>query len=462
VRRQGREKLVGLGEVSQWFRRRVRRQPEEDKGIPEFFPLLNCITIVAVQELIIAWMPRVILHLDLDAFFCAVEELHSPELRGQPFAVGGQPGQRGVVASCSYAARQYGVHSAMPMSQALRLCPRLLIVSHRRGAYGEMSRKVMERLKAISPLVEQISIDEAFVDVSELMDGPVDLARRLQARINAELGLPCSIGVAANKLTAKIATEVGKKAVLRPPPPSGTSQNDDQNLLWNSRGYPNAITFVPAGEEAAFLAPLPVDVLWGVGPKTALRLGELGIRTIGAVASWPESDLVARFGENGREISHHARGLDDRPVQTERATKSISQEETFARDVRDDNQLERALGEMSAEVARRLRDEHLAGTTVKLKVRWPDFTTLTRQVTLPSATDMQEDILPAALALLKKVRAPGRAVRLIGVGVSGLAEPVRQLGLFGGEAEKQRRLQEVLDELQSKYGERSIRKGGEV
>ena len=401
-------------------------------------------------------MARTILHLDLDAFFCAVEELHTPSLRGVPFAVGGRPGERGVVASCSYAARQYGVRSAMPMSQALRLCPGLVIVSHRRGAYGEMSRKVMERLRSLpqgesagAPLVEQISIDEAFVDISGAGEEPAELARGLQARINSELGLPCSIGVAGNKLTAKIATELGKKAALRSGRDTGPVP-----------GYPNAITVVPVGEEAAFLAPLPVEMLWGVGPKTAARLAELGLRTIGALAAWPESDLVDRFGENGRDMSRHARALDDRPVVPEHAAKSISQEETFARDVQDDGQLESALREMSVALSRQLRHEHLAGKTVKLKLRWPDFTTLTRQVTLPTATDEDDEILRAALGLLGKVRAPGRAVRLLGVGVSGLTEPARQLGLFDGDTERQRRLQGALDELQSKYGEKLIRKGG--
>jgi len=401
-------------------------------------------------------MPRVILHLDLDAFFCAVEELHAPELRGQPFAVGGRPGERGVVASCSYAARQYGVRSAMPTSQALRLCPGLIIVAHRRGAYGEMSRKVMERLRAFSPQVEQISIDEAFVDVSDLTQRPLDLARRLRAEVNAELGLPCSIGVAGNKLTAKIATEVGKKAALRP---AGDLLPGRAEIPQISGRYPNAITVVPSGEEAGFLAPLPVEMLWGVGPKTALRLAELGIRTIGGLASWPESDLAARFGENGRELARHAHGLDDRPVVTEREIKSISQEVTFARDVRDDEQLEAALKEMSTEVAGRLHEEHLAGATVRLKLRWPNFTTLTRQVTLSTATDQVEDILNTALVLLGKVRASGKAVRLIGVGVSGLTEPARQLALFDTDAERNRRLQAAVDELQAKYGDRAIRRG---
>lgn len=402
---------------------------------------MNCITNSTACALIMAIMPRTILHLDLDAFFCAVEELHTPSLRGVPFAVGGRPDERGVVASCSYAARQFGLRSAMPMSQALRLCPDLIIVSHRRGAYGEMSRQVMARLRDISALVEQISIDEAFVDISDGAEPSADLARGLQLRINSELDLPCSIGVAGNKLTAKIATEIGKKAARGPT-------------------YPNAISVVPPGEEAVFLAPLPVNMLWGVGPKTARRLGELGIRTIGELGRWPESDLGARFGENGRELARHARGLDDRPVVSERATKSISQEETFARDVREDAQLEGVLREMAAAVARNLRDEQLVGKTVKLKLRWPDFTTLTRQITLPAASDREEDIFPAALALLKKVRGPGKAVRLLGVGVSSLSEPARQLGLWEVDSERSRKLQEAVEALHQKYGNNIIQRGG--
>jgi DNA polymerase-4 len=383
---------------------------------------------------------RTILHLDLDAFFCAVEELRTPTLRGKPFAVGGRPQERGVVASCSYAARSFGVRSAMPMSRALRLCPELIIVSHRHRAYGETSEQVMAQLRALSPLVEQISIDEAFVDISELRNPAREVARSLQARVNADLRLPCSIGVAGNKLTAKIATEVGKKSAQ-----AGT--------------YPNAITVVPPGEEAAFLAPLPVEMLWGVGPKTAKRLSELGIRTLGDLASWPENDLAARFGENGREMARHAHGVDDQPVVSERATKSISQEETFARDVTSDHDLELALREMSAEVSRRLRSEGLAGTTIKIKVRWPDFTTLTRQVSLMAPTEDEAGIFEPALGLLKKVRAPGRAVRLLGVGVSGLREGVRQLGLWEAEDEKSRRLQQAMEVLEEKYGRRMVRRG---
>jgi DNA polymerase-4 len=385
-------------------------------------------------------MPRTILHLDLDAFFCAVEELHDPSLRGLPFAVGGRPEGRGVVASCSYAARLFGVRSAMPMSRALRICPGLRVISHHHGGYGEMSDKVMQRLQDLSGLVEQISIDEAFVDISDLREDPGMVAHRLQKRVNDELGLPCSVGVASNKLVAKIATEVGKKTAQKGQPP-------------------NAVTVVPPGTEAAFLESLPADMLWGVGPKTAARLAGHGIKTIGDIARRSEADLVHWFGENGRDLARRARGVDESPVVTEHAVKSLSQETTFARDVGDDKMLADTLRELSTEVGRRLRQAGVAGTTVKLKLRWPDFTTLTRQVSLSQPTDQDEEIYTTALDLLAKVRSKGKAVRLIGVGVSGLGAPLRQLELWGQQSERSRRLQQTLDDIQAKYGKQSIRRG---
>lgn len=392
-------------------------------------------------------MARKILHLDLDAFFCAVEETQNPDLRGKPFAVGGKPNERGVVASCSYAARKLGVRSAMPMSRAIRLCPGLIVVPGRHRLYGEVSRQVMEILHSVTGLVEQISIDEAFLDISDIQDDPERFARGLQARIRDEVHLPCSVGVASNKLTAKIATEVGKALALKRIKAQGLVEP------------PNAVTVVPVGKEAEFLNPLPADMLWGVGPKTSQRLNELGIHTIGDIAKWPEAELIRLFGENGRDLARHAKGIDDRPIVTERETKSISQETTFSVDVRADKALEKTVREQSAEVARQLRRENLAGRTIKLKLRWPDFTTLTRQTTLTNPTDMDDEIAKTALELLRSVRKSNQAVRLIGVGVSGLGEPVRQLGLWDFDSEKSRKLQEVLDSLQEKYGKKVIHRG---
>jgi DNA polymerase-4 len=392
-------------------------------------------------------MKRTFLHLDLDAFFCAVEETRHPELRGKAFAVGGKPEERGVVSSCSYAARKMGVRSAMPMSQAIRLSPGLIIVSGHHGLYGEVSKQVMGILHEVTGLVEQISIDEAFLDISAIGEDPERLARGLQARIRDELQLPCSIGIASNKMVAKIATEVGKAIALKRIKAQGLAEP------------PNAVTIVGHGEEAAFLNPLPADMLWGVGPKTSKRLSELGIHTIGDIARWPESELIRLFGENGRDLARHSKGIDDRPIETERETKSISQEITFSKDVRDDRKLEGTLREQSAEVARQLRNNNLAGRTVKLKIRWPDFTTLTRQTTLNNPTDQEDEIAQAALALMKMVRKLNQAVRLIGVGVSGLGAPVRQLGLWDVESERSRKVQDVLDALQEKYGKDVVKRG---
>jgi len=385
-------------------------------------------------------MPRKILHLDLDAFFCSVEEQHNPSLKGKAFAVGGQPDERGVVASCSYAARAFGVRSAMPMSRAIKICPDLIIVSHHHGNYGKVSDQVMERLHNLSPLVEQISIDEAFMDVSDLPESSLALARDLQARIRAELDLPCSLGVASNKLVAKIATDVGKAAVR-------TGQS------------PSAIMVVPPGEEAAFLAPLPHTALWGVGPKTAAQLDRLGLKTIGDIARWPEADLARRFGKWGHDLARHAKGIDDRPVETWRETKSISQEITFNRDVADGASLHHTLRELSDQVGHRLRESSLAGTTIKLKLRWPDFTTISRQVTLPQPTDLDDEIYKAIVQLFDAEWQFGRSVRLLGVGVSGLGPPIRQLSLLDAEPEKNRKLLTAVDKLRDKYGDQVLKRG---
>jgi len=382
---------------------------------------------------------RKIIHLDLDAFFCAVEELRDPTLRGKPFAVGGRPEERGVVASCSYPARQRGVHSAMPMSQAVRLCPGLLIVPARHKAYGAMSQRVMAQLRELTPLVEQLSIDEAFLDVSELPEDGATLARRLQASINQTLQVPCSLGVASNKLVAKIANTIGKAAAKGGAPP-------------------NAITVAPAGQEAEFLAPLPCAELWGVGPKTAERLAALGLHTIGDLARWPEADLVRRFGKNGHDLAQHARGIDQRPVITQRETKSISQETTFVRDVYDGAELRHPLQGQAEGVSRTLKRKRLTGTTVKLKLRWADFTTVTRQTTLNQATDDAGQILSAANRLFEKIW-QGQPVRLLGVGVAGLGTELRQLTLWDKPNEKEERLQQALRALHARFGDKVIQRG---
>lgn len=289
---------------------------------------------------------RKILHLDLDAFFCAVEEQLDPSLKGKAIAVGGQPDQRGVVASASYPAREFGVRSAMPMSQAVRLCPDLIIVSQTRNAYSECSKAVMAVLRDTTPYVEPLSIDEAFLDVTILPDTIQTIAQDLRRRINEELDLPCSLGGATSKLLAKTANTIGK-----------ASQSKDKP--------PNTILIVAVGGEKEFLAPLPIRKLWGVGPKTAQSLEKIGLRTIGDIARWSEDELSARFGKLGRDIWQRANAIDYRPVETSIESKSISKEITFTVDVRDEAKLKRTLRRLSDGVGRQTRKSGLYGSTVK-------------------------------------------------------------------------------------------------
>ncbi len=388
-------------------------------------------------------MPRKIIHLDLDAFFCAVEELHDLSLRSKPFAVGGRPEERGVVSSCSYPARLFGVHSAMPMGRALLLCPQLIVVPGRHGVYDDVSQQVMAHCYDRTNLVEQISIDEAFLDVSDLRPPAEAIARELQAVIWDELGLPCSLGVATNKLIAKIANNVGKaeKRSARPP---------------------MAIKVVPPGKEATFLAPLPINELWGIGPKTAASLEALGIVTIGDLARWPEADLTHRFGKSGSDLAQRARGIDDRPVVTEYEAKSLSRETTFAHDVADEATLRRTLLHLAESVGHRLRHAQLQGSTVKLKLRWADFTTITRQITLPEPTDQDNAIYAAAQQLFEQAWPKGKPVRLIGVGVSSLSPPLQQLGLWETPSEKGQRLQDALDAVRNRFGRGAIKRASDL
>ncbi len=383
---------------------------------------------------------RKIIHIDLDAFFCSVEELLDPTLVGKAFAVGGKPGQRGVVSSCSYAARQFGVRSAMPTGNALRLCPGLILVGGSHSRYGDYSRRVMSILERYSGLIEQISIDEAFLDVSDLRETGREIAGKIQAAVKAEAGLPCSLGIATSKLVSKIATDFGKSRHHGTTPPC-------------------AITDVPDGKEAEFLAPLPVDALWGVGPKTKTVLEEWGIRTIGDLASQNEPDFTRRFGNYGHELIQRARGIDTSLVSPTREMKSISQETTFEKDTGEKRVLEATLRHLAQTVGRRLRADDLTGKTVKIKLRWPDFTTITRQVSLDQPVDQDLLIFETALKLFDREWSPGKRVRLIGVGVSGLCGSVHQLPLWDTRGEKERRLLEAMDEIHEKYGRKAVQRG---
>jgi DNA polymerase-4 len=383
-------------------------------------------------------MSRTILHVDLDAFYCAVEEQQQPSLRGRAFAVGGRPETRGVVASCSYPARERGVRSAMPMSTALRLCPGLIVVPSRHSLYRSVSHRVMALLQSWTPHLEQLSIDEAFLDVTELVVAEQTkenqgghaltttapkaraLALRIQQQIRDELGLSCSMGLASNKMVAKIATDYGKVAGSKAASDTGTS--------------PAAICVVPPGEEAIFLAPLSVAALWGVGPRMAERLAALGITTIGELAQRSERELVRSLGRQGYELAQHARGIDKREIVTERPSKSISSETTFPQDIEDWELLEAALAEQAHDVVRHLQKQQLRCTTVKIKVRWPDFSITSRQTTMPEPTAERGAIEDAARRLLLQLWQGNKPVRLLGVGVSGL-NAMRQLSLWDDNGE---------------------------
>jgi len=388
-------------------------------------------------------MPRKILHLDLDAFFCSVEENNDPSLRGKPFTVGGRPDQRGVVASCSYAARLRGIHSAMAMARAIKLCPELIIVSGRHADYGKISKQVMDYLKTLTPLIEQVSIDEAFLDLSDLPESGEDLARSIQGYINEHFNLPCSIGVATNKLVAKIATDVGKASKRSAEPP-------------------RAIQVVLPGEETQFLAPLPTKALWGIGPKTSVRLAELGIHTIGDILRWSTEERIKHLGRFGDDLAKRASGIDDSPIHTSHKLKSVSNETTFARDVTDEKVLYETLHSLSESVGRRLRKKKLSGNTVKLKLRWHNFTTLSRQVTLARPTNDDREIYAAVKGLFNKVWQKGKPVRLVGVGVTLFTGPSFQLSLWDLPNKKDSNLLSAVDSLRERYGKNTIIRGSDL
>jgi len=390
---------------------------------------------------------RRILHIDLDAFYCAVEELRDPNLKGKPFAVGGRPDQRGVVASCSYAARKFGVRSAMPMAQAVKICPELIIVRGNFSDYGEASRNVMDYLRSLIDQVEQISIDEAFLDITKLPDSSQQIAERLQEHVNSNFGLPCSIGIAANKLVAKMATDFGKV----------------------ERGFsdrpPNAVYIVPARKEEAFLAPLPVDALWGVGPKTAEKLNEMEITTIGDLTQIPENELTKRFGKWGYSLIKRAQGIDERPIVLKHVAKSVSQERTFAEDIRAEDKLLETFEKLSQRISKRLIKKHTQGTTIKIKMRWSDFSTITRQMTLSQPTNEVDTISSNAISLFKKEWKIGDPIRLIGVGVSGLAPEQLSLWDQASKSEKDetdKLLDSAISDLREKFGEEVLKWGDDL
>jgi DNA polymerase-4 len=371
-----------------------------------------------------------ILHVDLDAFFAAVEQRDRPELRGKPVIVGGDPGARGVVSAASYEARAFGVHSALPLRTAAARCPQGVFLPVDGAKYRRESRRVMEILGRFTPLLEQVSIDEAFLDVagSEALFGPPEeIARRIKVAVRGEVGLTASVGVATTKLVAKVASDLRK---------------------------PDGLVVVQPGEEASFLAPLPITRLWGVGEQTRVALSEHGVRTIGDLAALPVDVLVRRLGAHGATLHERALGIDPSPVTPEIAAKSVSHEHTFDVDTADPELIERTLLALSEGVASRLRAGGVRASTVAVKVRDSAFRTVSRQRTLPEPTDLADPIYRTALELARpEVR--GRRIRLLGVGAHGLGEPA-QLGLFAAEDPRRRAAVEAQDAIRRKYGSRAL------
>ena len=382
-----------------------------------------------------------ILHIDMDAFYASVEERDRPELAGQPVIVGGTPEGRGVVAAANYEARKYGVHSALPAATALRLCPQAVVLRPRMDHYGEISDQIREIFKRYTPLVEPLSLDEAFLDVtgSEALFGPsVEIGRRIKQEIRGELQLTASVGVAPNKFLAKIASDLEK---------------------------PDGFVIVDQGREQEFLDPLPVGRLWGVGRSTGRVFEALGVQTIGDLRNLSTDALHGEFGKHGDHLWRLAHGIDDRKVVPDREAKSISHETTFPTDITDMQVLRSWLLSLTEQVARRLRQLSLRGTTVQIKVRYSDFQTITRATTLPEATNITDEIWQAAAELLND-RLPKRTlrIRLIGIGVSGIATAgKKQASLFPDESrEAHSRLDQALDQLRDRFGRASLSRGSDL
>ena len=373
---------------------------------------------------------RTILHADLDAFYASVEVLDNPSLRGRPVIVGGDPNARGVVSAASYEARKYGVHSAMPLRTAARLCPDGVFLPGRFDRYRELSRQVMRIFASYTPLVEPISLDEAFLDVTASRaafgDGPT-IGRALKRRVLDEAGLVVSVGVATNKLCAKVASDLRK---------------------------PDALVVVPPGEEAAFLAPLPVSRLWGVGPQSRQALADYGVTTIGQLAAMSEGILRRRFGIHGIELRLRAQGVDPARVVQGQAPKSVGHELTFDHDVTDPARLEATLLDLAESVATRLRNHHLAAGGVQLKLRYEGFDTITRQAPLGHQARDSEPLFQMGVSLLRKAMTSDRAVRLIGLTAINLAD-AQQLTLFDAP-ERTDRIAQSIDAVREKFGEKAI------
>lgn len=383
---------------------------------------------------------RWILHVDMDAFYASVEQRDRPAYRGRPVIVGADPQDgrgRGVVSAASYEARAFGIHSAMPISHAYRRCPEGVFLPVRMSHYQAVSAQIFRIFARYTDLVEPLSLDEAFLDVigSLRLFGPAEIiGRRIQAEIRAETGLGASVGIAANKFVAKVASDLRK---------------------------PNGFVVVPPGQEADFLQALPIERLWGVGPKTAGRLRRMGLTTIGEVAARPQLQLAAGFGQLGAHLWELAHGIDTREVIPEEPAQSVGAETTFAEDTADPARIRQTVLALSERVARRLRVDALQAGALTLKLRDETFRTQTRSVSLSEPTDQPQDLYRMAMMLLERLPSSGRKVRLLGVAASKLSDRAgsgQQLSLeLDPVGARQRRLTKAVDRIQERFGKKAIR-----
>jgi DNA polymerase IV len=381
-------------------------------------------------------MTKKIIHIDMDAFYASVEQHDNPALQGRPVIVGGDPEKRGVVSAASYEARTYGVHSAMPSSQARRLCPQGVFLPVRMHRYREVSGQIFRLLREYTPLVEPLSLDESFLDVtgSEKLFGPApQIAKEVKRRIRETTGLTASAGIAPNKFLAKIASDYRK---------------------------PDGLVEVKPEEVQGFLRELPISKLWGVGKATEEVLKGMGILKVGQLALFPAEKIERRLGKFGLELMALARGEDDRPVSPESEAKSVSQEETFTPDLENLEQMKRVLLDQAEQVGWELRKQKLKGSTVTVKVRYPDFTLITRSLTLPFPTDQGIEIYQTAMKLLPRTEALQRRARLLGVGISNFIhrDDPEQYLLFGSRREKTERSVQAMDRIWERFGPEAIKR----
>ncbi len=381
-------------------------------------------------------MARHILHVDLDAFFVAVEQARDPALVGKAVVVGGDPNGRGVVATASYEARKFGVHSAMPLRTAKRLAPHAIFLRGNYKEYSRVSHDFHAILADYTPLVESGGLDEAYLDVTgceALCGTPEQAAATIRARIHSELGIAASVGISTSKLVAKVASD---------------------------RAKPDGVCVVPEGGEAAFLAPLPLRALPMLGPKLEAKLAQMGLSTLGQLQTLPAATLEGALGRYGGVIAQRSHGIDPTPVGGERGAKSISREGTFASDVADPEHLRSLLRAFSESVGSQLRAQGRRARTVTLKLRYEDFTTVSRSTTPPRPLNSNESIFDAANAMLSRLRqAERRPVRLIGVGATNLVDDAVQLSLEPSREIKDESLSAAFDRVRQKYGTRSLQTG---